>query len=94
MYTQRYDTRQCMHPKRYDKRYNKKGLTRPARPGPAQPCRKYLAGALHVAERGEADVVEGVVGDVVLAQVGPAVLEGPERQRVELHGKETNWGKK
>lgn len=43
-----------------------------------------LAGALHVAQGGEADVVEGVVRHVVLAQVRPAVLEGPERERVEL----------
>mmetsp|Transcript_28926 Transcript_28926/g.52277 ORF Transcript_28926/g.52277 Transcript_28926/m.52277 type:complete len:306 (-) Transcript_28926:272-1189(-) len=44
----------------------------------------HLAGGLHVAHGGEPHVVQRVVGHVVLAQVGPAVLEGPEGQRVQL----------
>lgn len=45
----------------------------------------YLPSTLHVAQRRETDVVKGVVGHVVPTEVGPAVLERPERQRVKLY---------
>jgi hypothetical protein len=39
---------------------------------------------VHVAEGRESDVVKGVVGDIVLAKIAPAVLKRPEGERVEL----------
>jgi hypothetical protein len=41
-------------------------------------------GGMHVAEGGEANVMEGVVRNVVLAEVRPAVLEAPEGEGVQL----------
>lgn len=52
----------------------------------------YLAGALHVAKRGESDVVERVVRYVMLAQVSKAVLEAPEGERVELRSSRKSMG--
>lgn len=46
--------------------------------------RTNLAGALHVAQGREAHVVERVVRYVMLVEVDPAVLKGPERQGVVL----------
>jgi hypothetical protein len=43
-----------------------------------------LLGGVHISKRGKADIVERVVGHIVLAEVGPAVLEAPEGQGVEL----------
>mmetsp|Transcript_28445 Transcript_28445/g.47788 ORF Transcript_28445/g.47788 Transcript_28445/m.47788 type:complete len:200 (-) Transcript_28445:425-1024(-) len=44
----------------------------------------HLLGGVHVPQRGKAHVVQRVVGHVVLPQIAPAVLEGPERQRIQL----------
>src|SRR5262249_53740327 len=52
--------------------------------GPGILARRRLAGAVGAADRGIALIVQLVVGDVVLVDVGPVLLLRPVGQRVEL----------
>src|SRR5687768_463979 len=59
---------------------------RPGPPaGPLVLTGEHHPGAWRAADRGIAEVVEGMVGELVLAQIPPDVTASPCRNRVELH---------